>query len=303
MDAESRELCVIGFGTWPLGGGAYGPLDEATARAAMEHAVERGVSVFDTADIYGDGRVERLLASTVASRVEIIGKVGYLAESGDAQDFSWEHVSAAVRRSLQRLGRHQLDVLLLHSPRAELLADAAVRAVFERILEHGWAGRIGVSLRTVDDGPAALAWSDVSDIEVILNVLDQRALDNGLVDECRERGVRVLARLPLCSGLLSGQYAPGQRFAGSDRRSRWSHGQLDAWLTAADDVRNVIADGDVLRAALQFLLVAGVVPIPGMKTVEQVERSTDVARRSLVAGEFERLRALWRDHLTSLPPR
>lgn len=294
---------MIGLGTWPLGGNAYGSVDELTARVTVTRALETGIGLFDTADVYGGGSVETLLGSMLPASSEIVGKVGYLSESADSQDFGGEHVTAAVLSSLRRLGRPTLDVLLLHSPPASALTDDRVRATFERVVENGWASRIGVSLRSVYDGEAALSWSAVSDVEVILNAIDQRAIDTGLVDECRRRGIRILARLPLCSGMLSGNYRPGHRFPPADRRSRWPGEQVDAWLRAADELACVTTDGDVMRAALQFLLAMdGVVPIPGMKTASQVERSVEASRHRADAKEYETVRDLWRNKFAALPP-
>lgn len=293
---------TVGLGTWPISGSAYGNVPGSAARATIEQALAMGVTLFDTADIYGDGRMESLLGRLLPSHVEIVGKAGYLTERGGEQDFGWTHVSGAVRASLQRLRRSQLDVLLLHSPPRHVLHDRHVRRTFERVLDAGWAGRIGVSLRSVDDGPAALEWSAVSVIEVIANVLDQRALDLGLAAECRQRDVRILARLPLCSGVLSGVYPHGHRFGADDRRSRWPDNQIDAWLEAAQAAREVTTDGDLLRASLHFLVTAGMVPIPGMKSPAQVQRAVEACAAPASSVEFDRLRQLWHDELTSLPP-
>lgn len=301
--AVRAERLPLGFGTWPLGGTAYGPVPPEVARRALVRAVRLGVNLFDTADIYGGGSVERLVGSAVPATAEVVGKVGYLTESGDGQDFGRAHVLRATHASLRRLAPCRLDVLLLHSPDRTTLTDSAVRSLFEDVVDRGWAGSIGVSLRSVYDAEVALDWPAVRTIEVIFSALDQRPVDLGLVDECRRRGIRVLARLPLCSGLLAGRHLPGRRFGAHDRRSRWPGAQIDAWLEAAGRVRHLTDDGDLLRAAIQFLITAGVVPIPGMKTPAQVDRIVSAARSPAGPDEYERIRDLWKLELTGLPPR
>jgi aryl-alcohol dehydrogenase-like predicted oxidoreductase len=102
--------------------------------------------------------------------------------------------------------------------------------------------------------------------------------------------------------VLSGAYPLGYRFGADDRRSRWPDGQIDAWIGAAQRAREVTTDGDLLRASLQFLVTAGMVPIPGMKSPEQVQRSVEACAATASRAEFDRLRHLWHDELTTLPP-
>lgn len=296
----------LGYGTWPLGGYAYGPVGEEEAYAALRRAVELGINIYDVADIYGEGRVEHLLSQTVPASAEIIGKVGYLTESGRGQDFTEGHIMSAVEGSLSRLGRSAFGSLLLHSPPAHLLAERTVRDLFERIRAMGITDKVGVSLRSVEDARYVLDWELIEDIEVILNVLDQRAIDVGLVEWCTNANVRLLARVPLCSGFLAGHYAVGSVFPPGDTRSRWPQQQIDRWIAGSELVRQHCSDGCLLRASLQFLTATEcVVPIPGMKRPTQVEEvlaAVGAPSPGDLGEEWSRLRGLWRSDLNSLPP-
>jgi aryl-alcohol dehydrogenase-like predicted oxidoreductase len=295
-----RAWFPVGFGTWGLGGQAYGPIDDAQARRAVEAALERGIRLFDTADIYGDGRAEDILGAALAgvADVVIVSKGGYLTERGSEQDFSRDHLMRAIERSLGRLRRSRVDVYLLHSPPFDTLANGAAFGVLDELRDAGLVGETGVSLSTFDSFPLAAAWPGCSCIETILNMLDQRVLDAGFLDRARHPGIRMIARVPLCFGLLSGQHARGTRFEAADQRGRWSGEQIDKWIAGADAFRFLERpDRSLAQAALAFCLAAEGVScaIPGMKTVEQVEHNVAAADdvRRLSADEFSAARAVW----------
>lgn len=301
----------IGFGTWPLGGRSYGAVEEATAIAAVEKAVELGVRLFDTANIYGDGRAEELLGRTISTRddVVIVSKAGYVAETESRQDFTESHLRRSVEGSLRRLRRGSLEVLLLHSPPEEVLLDGRACDVLDRLRGEGVAGRAGVSLRTLDSFDAALAWDGCSVVELILNLLDQRPVDSGMIERAAQRGVEVIARVPLCFGLLSGRHNAGATFPQGDQRSRWPRNQLDLWVEGAERFRFLTHERRSLaQAALAFCTgLPGVTyAIPGMKTPAQVEHNVAAARPEcqLTPAEMDAAREIWRGlrHVPPQPP-
>ncbi len=150
-----RGVARIGLGTWPIGGRAYGEVDEATAIDTMVAALDAGVRLFDVADIYGEGRSELLLGQATAGRddVVVIGKAGYLDEAGARQDFRPSYLRDALSASLERMGRSQIDTLLLHSPPQDILDSSKVRAGMEALVEKGLVKRVGVSLRHIETRP------------------------------------------------------------------------------------------------------------------------------------------------------
>ncbi len=298
---------AIGFGTWPLGGQAYGDVPEEIAAAALKEAVALGVRLFDTANIYGAGRAESLLGAALTSVTDatVISKVGYLDERSGRQDFSDKHIRLSIDATRQRLKRDHVDVYLLHSPPSDVLGDPDVRASMERLVDDGFIKSVGVSLRSISDWRLALEWPALSVIEVVFSLLDQRAIDQGLLDAASRRGVRVLARVPLCFGLLTRRYAGGYAFPNGDHRSRWDQRQLDKWINGAERFAFLERpDRSLAQAALAFCLKHPLVcPIPGMKTPEQVRHNASAAGESaqLSAVEYTRIRQAWHE-LRDLPP-
>lgn len=244
----------IGLGTWGLGGRAYGSVSSARARLVLDTALDEGIRVFDTADIYGEGRVEALLGRAVGGRpnVMIISKVGYTSEAGGEQDFGPVHLRRAAAAIVQRLGRPP-DVLLLHSAPRAVLADGHAFEHAEQLAAEGLAGTVGVSVRSHDDVELALAWPACSVVEVLMNILDQRAIDTGAIERAHARGVRVVARVPLCAGHLTDRPPHPASLAGSDHRLRWPLEQHARWARGAERCRFLAGDRRTLaQAAIAF---------------------------------------------------
>lgn len=298
----------IGFGTWPLGGRSYGAVEESVAIAAIEKAIELGVRLFDTANIYGDGRAEDLLGRTIATLDDaiIVSKAGYLTELDSRQDFSEEHLLRSVEGSLKRLRRSQLDILLLHSPPKDTLLNGTVCEALNRIREEGIAAQTGVSLRTLDDFEAALACDGCTTIEMIFNLLDQRPIDLGLPEKAAQQGTQIIARVPLCFGFLSGLHQVGATYSPGDQRNRWSRDQLDAWISGAEHFCFLSnPNRSMTQAALAFCIAWPSVSyaIPGMKTPEQVEHNVAAAHQKCQLSETEiaSARHVW-NSLKHVPP-
>lgn len=299
---------TIGFGTWPLGGRSYGPVEESVAIAAIEKALDLGVMLFDTANIYGDGRVEELLGRTLSTLndVIIVSKVGYISESESRQDFSESHMRRSVEGSLRRLKRNKLEVLLLHSPTQDVLLDKDVCKTLLGFRREGIVERTGVSLRTLDSFEAAIKCDDCSVIELILNLLDQRPIDLDLLERAAKHNIEIIARVPLCFGFLSGHYQLGDTFSPSDQRSRWAREQLDKWITGAERFRFLEHPRrSMTQAALAFCIgLPGVTyVIPGMKTPAQVEHNLAAGCPEywLTKSEMSKARHIWQG-LKHIPP-
>lgn len=288
----------VGLGTWPLGGRAYGPVDEQVAREVVLRALEGETVYFDTADIYGDGRAERLIGEIIGDTagVRIITKAGYIRESSREQDFSYAYLRSALERSLRRLKRSRVDLFLLHSPPLDSSRDAVFEAA-NRLVDEGYCTRAGISLAHVGQYPLLDAWRECSAVELIYNLLDQRARHDGVLKDCGRRGRLVLARLPLANGLLSGRYRRGHVFPLEDVRGRWPQVQIDRWLAARDRFEFLINESrSPAQAAIAFCLAApNVVPIPGGRTADQVRENMGAAaqRRRLTGSEIEAAYALW----------
>jgi aryl-alcohol dehydrogenase-like predicted oxidoreductase len=297
----------IGFGTWPLGGRAYGAIDDSTAIAALEQAIDYGVRLFDTANIYGDGRAEKLLGKVVSGipDVLIVSKAGYIAEMKPEQNFTPTYLKSSLEGSLERLNLNCIDIFLLHSPHQKVLIDGHAFDVMEEMKRQGIVNKTGVSLRSVNDFELALKYSGCQVIEVIFNLLDQRPIDTGLLDQASQRGIEIIARVPLCFGLLTNKYKVGSVFPVGDQRSRWTREQMDSWIQGSECFNFLVhSERSLTQAAIAFCVNCQGVKytIPGMKTPEQVRHNVVSSQSNyrLTAAEFSQVRKLW-SSLKELP--
>lgn len=299
---------TIGYGTWPLGGWAYGSVLDTEVRDALQTAYDAGIRLFDVANIYGDGRVERLIGEVFggSETIKVLTKGGYLTEAGGEQDFSVDHLVRGARRSLSRLQRPVLDGFLLHSPPDEFINSNQIGNVLEQIAMSGVAREVGISVRTVEQGLRALELPNVAWIEVILNLLDQRAIDAGLLARAAQSGIKVIARVPLCFGFLTGKFREQAVFGGTDHRTRWSGAQIELWRGGAERFRHLERpERSMAHAAIAFCLQSDGVHcvIPGMKSVRQVAHNVRASSTTcrLSHQEWHAARSTW-TQLTHVPP-
>ncbi len=286
LGATGISVSEIGFGTWGIGGDAqgavaYGPTSDQESRLALRRAFEAGVTFFETADLYGFGHSEEVLGAAlgdVRSQVVIASKVGMLDMQG-TQDFSSGHIAAAVDRSLRRLGTDYIDLYQLHGPAIELLdRDSRILSCMQALQRDRKIRAFGISVRSPEDGLAAVTRFGIKCLQVNFNLLDQRAIENGLFDLCLEHGVGVIVRTPLCFGFLTGQYSASEQFDPIDHRSRRSPAQREKWAGAyqlfTSALRNPGAQTPAqlaLRFCLSFPAVS--TAIPGMLTTAHVDEN------------------------------
>lgn len=273
----------IGFGTWGLGGDAqgavaYGATRDEESIAALRAACDRGVNFFDTSDFYGYGHSEEVLGKAlrgIRDRVVIATKGGLLDASG-AQDFSPAHLRRALEASLGRLGTDYIDVFQLHSPPAELLErQPEILGCLEDLRQAGKLRAFGVSVRSPDDGLVAVERLGLKCIQANFSLVDQRALENSLLERCERLGAGLIARTPLCFGFLTGHYSAATKFDAYDHRNRWSAEQRERWANALGKfiaaLRTRSSDTPAqfaLRFCLSFPAVSSA--IPGMLTEAHV---------------------------------
>jgi aryl-alcohol dehydrogenase-like predicted oxidoreductase len=308
LGSTGIRVSEIGFGAWGIGGNAggavaYGPTDDRESARAIRAALDRGVNFFDTADFYGFGHSEAMLGAELRGmreRVVIASKAGMLDAQG-TQDFSPVYLRAALERSLQRLCTDYLDLLQLHSPTLEVLRrDPTVLQALEQFVREGKIRAYGISARSPDDAAAAIGDWGFPCVQVNFNLVDQRACENGLFDLCRQFGVGVIVRTPLCFGYLSGKYGADAQLSESDHRSRWSEEQRKRWADAPEAFRSALVNpiGQTpAQLALRFCLSFDAVSttIPGMQAVAEVEENTQAGDLGpLEASERETLQAAYR---------
>ena len=268
------QVSEIGFGAWGIGGRtvaetSYGDTDDRTSLAALDRALERGVTFFDTSAAYGNGHSEELIGRAVRgrrSRAVIATKAGY--ETWDqAPDFSPSAIVASTERSLARLGTDYLDLLQLHNPPLDAVTSPAVREALMGLVKSGKIRAWGVSAKGPDEALKALKACDIAVIQANFNMMDVRVLSSGLLAEVERLGVGFIARTPLCFGFLSGTIGHDSVFPPGDHRARWPRAQLANWVDGAADLMAAISTSpgeaaaqSALRFCLSFPAVSTTIP-------------------------------------------
>ena len=280
------RVSEIGFGAWGIGGPAdgspaYGPTDDRQSQLALKRAYDLGINFYDTSDLYGYGHSERLIGETlhdVRDKIVIATKVGLL-DINDTADFSPPHLRKSLEGSLTRLRTDYVDLYQLHSPTIELLEDEGVLHTLETLKTEGKVRAIAISLRSPEDGQAAIIKHGFRCIQVNFNLVDQRASTNGLFELCQRENVGVIVRTPLCFGFLTGAHSADTKFTAGDHRSRWSPGQIQRWAGALDLFPSAMAGEEgqtpaqfAIRFCLSYPSVSTV--IPGMLLDSEVEENT-----------------------------
>jgi aryl-alcohol dehydrogenase-like predicted oxidoreductase len=310
------EVSEIGLGTWQLGGD-WGEVSDEQARTVLHAALDAGVTFLDTADVYGDGRSERLVGSVVAERgdtdrVTVATKAGRRADPHLATAYTRDALREWVTRSLHNLGVQRLDLLQLHCPPTEVYADDEVFAALDDLVTEGLLAAYGVSVETCDEALDAIARPGVASIQIVLNAFRRKPLER-VLPAAREAGVGVIARVPLASGLLSGRYDLDTTFAADDHRTYNRHGDafdvgetfagvpFEAGVRAAREVSDLAGPGRTpAQLALRWILDQAAVSavIPGARSIEQVQGNVAASKLApLDAATHERLREIYDRHV------
>ncbi|GMV81836.1 MAG: oxidoreductase [Planctomycetota bacterium] len=310
LGSTGLNVTEIAIGAWAIGGGArvadramgYGTTDDAVSLAALARAFERGVNFVDTADSYGNGHSELLVGKALRNsprRVHIATKVGTVRRDPEPpkKDFSPDYIRHACERSLHRLGVTSLDLYQLHNPPLETLADRAVWNTLRALKDAGKIEHYGVSVASPEEGLLAIQHGEVETIQVAYNLLEREAAKQ-LFARAEQKGVGIIVRVPLASGLLTGKFAADHRFAEDDhRRDRFPPDRLARDLERVERFRFLAQDtGRTLaQAALKFCLVPEAVStvIPGAKTADQVnENLAAAAVPDFTPEELQRIEAI-----------
>jgi len=287
------KVSTISFGGWAIGG-AWGDVDDRESLAALHRAVDLGVNFFDTADVYGDGRSERLLARLRRERSEpiiIATKAGRRLDPHLASGYNRKNLTAFVERSLINLETEALDLLQLHCPPTEVYYTPEVFGVLDDLIKAGKIKYYGISVERVEDALKAIEYPNVQSIQIIFNIFRQRPAEL-FFNEARRRKVGILARVPLASGLLTGKITPMTQFATDDHRAYNRHGEafdrgetfsgvdFDTGLQVVNELRTLLPTGMTLsQMALRWILMFDAVTcaIPGAKRPTQVEENVQAA--------------------------
>jgi aryl-alcohol dehydrogenase-like predicted oxidoreductase len=283
-----RDVTRIGFGAWAIGG-TWGdvPLDDA--EAALHAALDAGVTFIDTADVYGDGRSEKIIRDVLAARGGerpfVATKAGRRLTPHVAAGYNAANIEAFIDRSLTNLGVERLDLVQLHCPPTPVYSDPAIFGALEDIRTRGKIAAWGVSVETIGEAMTAIRQPGVVSVQIIYNLFRQRPAEV-FFREARARNVAVIARVPLASGLLTGKMSADSTFAADDHRSFNRNGEafdkgetfsgvpFDVALEAVEELRTLVpADVPMAAFALRWILMepAVTVVIPGAKTAAQAQ--------------------------------
>lgn len=208
------QVSAVSLGTWAIGG-SWGPVRDAESLAALHRAVELGVNFFDTADVYGDGRSERLLAQLRREHDEtlyIATKAGRRLDPHLAEGYNRANLTAFVERSLKNLETEALDLLQLHCPPTPVYYMPEVFGILDDLVQAGKIRSYGVSVEKVEEGLKAIEYPNVQSVQIIFNMFRHRPAEL-FFEQAQKRQVGVLARVPLASGMLTGKFKPDTSFS------------------------------------------------------------------------------------------
>lgn len=287
------NVSEISFGAWAIGG-SWGQVKDDQSLATLHRAIDLGVNFIDTADVYGDGRSERLIARLRKERKETIHvatKLGRRASPHTADAYNPRQMESYIDRSLVNLQTDALDLVQLHCPPTDVYYRPEVFDALDRFVQAGKIRHYGVSVERVEEALKAIEFPNVQSVQIIFNMFRLRPAEV-FFNEAKKRKVGILARVPLASGLLTGKMRPDSQFAPDDHRNFNRHGEAfdvgetfsgvdySVGLAAADELKALLPPSATLaQFALRWILMFDAVScaIPGAKRIEQLESNVAAA--------------------------
>jgi aryl-alcohol dehydrogenase-like predicted oxidoreductase len=308
------RVSEVGFGGWAIGG-SWGKVDENDALDAVHAAIDHGVNLIDTADGYGDGRSERLIAQVVNKRsepVHVATKAGRRLNPHVAEGYNRENLTAFVERSLRNLGTEALDLLQLHCPPTQVYYMPETFGVLDDLVQAGKIKYYGVSVEKVEEAIKAIEYPNLASVQIIYNIFRQRPAEL-FFDLAKKRNIAILTRVPLASGLLTGKMTRSTTFSEDDHRNYNRYGQsfdvgetfsgvdYDTGLKAVEQLRALVPDGMTMaQFALRWILMSDAVScvIPGAKNRRQaIENVATSDAPPLSAEALDRIRVIYEDDI------
>ena len=317
LGKTSREVSAIGFGAWAIGAD-WGIVDDAQSLRALHAAAEAGVTLIDTADVYGDGRSEKVIGKFLrersGERFFVATKMGRRVPLDLAQ-YTPEAFRAWVDRSRDNLHVDRLDLVQLHCLPTDIYYRPEIFAALDELVVSGAIANYGVSVERVEEGLKAIEYPGVASVQIIFNMLRQRPAAHFL-SEAKRRDVGVLARVPMASGLLTGKMSKETAFDAADHRSYNRHGEAfdvgetfagvdyDAGLAFVEELRSLVPAGATMaQMALRWILMFDGVTaaIPGAKSSEQAKANAAAADLAAIPpATLERIRVMYEERIKSL---
>ena len=318
LGRTGREISAIGFGAWQIGGADWGDVDDDASLRTLHAAADAGITFFDTADVYGDGRSERVIGRFLRERPDprfVVATKMIRRARLDPSLYTPEQFRAWLDRSRENLGVETIDLVQLHCPPTQTYYMPEVFGALDELVTDRGIAAYGVSVEKVEEALKAIEYPGVASVQIIFNMFRQRPADRFL-EEAARRGVGVIARVPLASGLLTGRYAHDTAFAATDHRvynregASFDRGETfagvdyEAGLAAVEELRPLVpADATMAQWALRWILGhEGITTaIPGAKTPEQARANAAAADLTPIAPEIiERVREVYASRLKPL---
>ncbi len=304
---QGTQISEVGLGTWQIGG-SWGDVTDDTAMNILRTAAEQGITFLDTADVYGDGRSEQFIGRFLKEQREkiyVATKLGRASDPGWPENFTAEAMTRHTENSLKRLGLEQLDLIQLHCIPLEVMADGAVFDTLRELKRQGKIGDFGASVESVEEGLVCLEQEGIASLQVIFNIYRQK-LVHELFDAAKKKGVSIIARVPLASGLLSGKMTKQTLFAESDHRNFNRDGAafnvgetfaglpFETGIELTEELSAMKPEGmSMAQMALRWILDhdAVSVVIPGASRPQQVRDNAAISSLDPLSPELhERLR-------------
>lgn len=308
------RISEVSFGTWGVGGD-WGYSSDNEALNGLARAMEQGVNFFDTADVYGSGHAEELLAKATRGKEDTVHIATKFCRAGDIHDpktYSEEQVRAYCEASLRRLNRERIDLYQVHCPPPAILHDGQVFSVLDKLKDEGKIRHYGVSVESVEEGLFCLGVPGVKALQVIFNLFRQKPGEE-LLPRAESAGVGILARLPLASGLLTGKFSKDTTFAADDHRSFNANGEhfnvgetfaglpFEKGVQLAEELRWIAEGrGDMARASMRWILDQPGVScvIPGFKNAGQIDDNLGAMEAApFTREELDKLNCFYREHV------
>ena len=311
------KVSEISFGAWAIGG-AWGNVDDKESLASLHAALDNGVNFFDTADVYGDGHSEQLLARLKKERKEkfyIASKAGRRLNPHTAEGYNRQNLTAFIERTLKNLETEAIDLLQLHCPPMEVYYRPEVFGVLDDLVKAGKLRHYGVSVEKVEEALKAIEYPGVQTVQIIFNIFRQRPSEL-FFPEAQRRKVGILARVPLASGMLSGKFTRDSKFEKDDHRNFNRHGEAfdrgetfsgvdyETSLRVVEQLKPLVPDNLTLaQLALRWILEFSAVTcaIPGAKRPAQVKENIAASdMKPLSQGTMNKIAAIYEKEIKPL---
>jgi aryl-alcohol dehydrogenase-like predicted oxidoreductase len=306
-----REVSEIGFGAWAIGG-SWGEVSEEDARAALNSALDEGTTFIDTADVYGDGRSERIIAEVLKGRGGakpfIATKAGRRLAPHIADGYTKANLTSFIDRSLRNLQTDCLDLVQLHCPPTDVYYRPQVFEALDGLVAQGKIRNYGISVEKVEEALKAIEYPGVTSVQIIYNIFRQRPAEL-FFQQAKARNIAVIVRVPLASGLLTGKMNKQTQFAADDHRAFNRNGEFfdkgetfsgvpyDVALGAVEQIRPLVAEGFTMaQLALAWILSNDAITtvIPGAKSAAQASANAGADKYPILsANTLEHLKTIY----------